>query len=113
MGFSIRAQNCLRAGVPELLLGSRSSERPSQKEPGKTRRTTSGPCYTRSVMSSAMKRSRWMEKATFGAGCFWGVGEAVRQGEGVLDVAVGYNGGQTEKPTYREGWSGTTRPVGG
>jgi peptide-methionine (S)-S-oxide reductase len=43
-----------------------------------------------------------MEKATFGAGCFWGVEAAFRQLKGVLDTAVGYSGGSTENPTYQE-----------
>ncbi len=46
--------------------------------------------------------------ATFGAGCFWGVEEAFRQVPGVLDVAVGYSGGTTEGPTYRDVCSGRT-----
>ena len=52
-----------------------------------------------------------MEKATFGAGCFWGVEEAFRKVEGVVDVAVGYTGGHTENPTYRDVCSGTTGHV--
>lgn len=42
------------------------------------------------------------EKATFGAGCFWGVETAFRQLPGVIDAAVGYAGGKTENPTYED-----------
>jgi peptide-methionine (S)-S-oxide reductase len=42
------------------------------------------------------------EKATFGAGCFWGVEATFRQIAGVKDVAVGYAGGTTENPTYEQ-----------
>jgi peptide-methionine (S)-S-oxide reductase len=42
------------------------------------------------------------EKATFGAGCFWGVEEAFRQVEGVLETSVGYSGGWFENPSYHE-----------
>ncbi|MGB6199607.1 MAG: peptide-methionine (S)-S-oxide reductase MsrA [Candidatus Acidiferrales bacterium] len=42
------------------------------------------------------------EIATFGAGCFWGVEEAFRRVPGVLDTAVGYTGGHTENPTYKD-----------
>lgn len=41
-----------------------------------------------------------IEKATFGAGCFWGVESTFRAIEGVTDAAVGYAGGKTENPTY-------------
>lgn len=49
-----------------------------------------------------------MEKATFGAGCFWGVEEAFRQLDGVTATAVGYAGGRTQNPTYQEVCSDTT-----
>lgn len=42
------------------------------------------------------------EKATFGAGCFWGVESTFRNIEGVTDAAVGYAGGTTENPTYED-----------
>lgn len=40
------------------------------------------------------------ERATFGAGCFWGVERAFRAVEGVLDAEVGYAGGTTPSPSY-------------
>ena len=43
-----------------------------------------------------------MEKATFGAGCFWGVETTFRRVKGVIDAAVGYAGGTLENPTYRD-----------
>ena len=42
------------------------------------------------------------KKATFGAGCFWGVEAAFRQLEGVTKTRVGYTGGHTENPTYED-----------
>jgi peptide-methionine (S)-S-oxide reductase len=48
------------------------------------------------------------KKATFGAGCFWGVEAAFRQLDGVTATRVGYAGGRTENPTYEDVCSHTT-----
>ena len=42
------------------------------------------------------------EKATFGAGCFWGVEVAFARLPGVLSTAVGFEGGTMDQPTYRD-----------
>ena len=42
------------------------------------------------------------EKATFGAGCFWGVEATFREIPGVLDAESGYMGGSLENPTYQD-----------
>jgi len=42
------------------------------------------------------------EKATFGAGCFWGVEETFRKLEGVIATAVGYAGGTKYNPSYED-----------
>ena len=48
------------------------------------------------------------EKATFGAGCFWGVEIEFRNVPGVVDTAAGYEGGTLANPTYEDVCSHTT-----
>ncbi|HEY5039106.1 MAG TPA: peptide-methionine (S)-S-oxide reductase, partial [bacterium] len=43
-----------------------------------------------------------MEKATFGAGCFWGVEMTFANTKGVVSTAVGYEGGILNNPTYKD-----------
>ncbi|MEE8532738.1 MAG: peptide-methionine (S)-S-oxide reductase MsrA [Alphaproteobacteria bacterium] len=49
-----------------------------------------------------------MEKATFAAGCFWGIEAAFRRLPGVVGVVSGYTGGTVEAPTYRDVCGGGT-----
>lgn len=47
-------------------------------------------------------------RATFAAGCFWGVEDTFRHTEGVVDTRVGYTGGHADEPTYQQVCSDTT-----
>lgn len=49
-----------------------------------------------------------MKKATFAAGCFWGVEHYFRQLEGVIEAQVGYTGGTVSNPDYRTVCGGAT-----
>jgi peptide-methionine (S)-S-oxide reductase len=49
-----------------------------------------------------------MAKATFAAGCFWGVEDTFRQVKGVANATVGYTGGTTKDPSYKDVCTGRT-----
>lgn len=52
--------------------------------------------------------NKGMETAIFAGGCFWGVEHLMRQQPGIFSIEVGYIGGTTENPTYKEVCSHTT-----
>jgi peptide-methionine (S)-S-oxide reductase len=56
----------------------------------------------------AQTKNKKMEKATFGAGCFWCVEAVFQELKGVSNVVSGYSGGKIANPTYKEVCSGLT-----
>jgi peptide-methionine (S)-S-oxide reductase len=60
------------------------------------------------TLERTTERDRMEKKATFGAGCFWGVEAAFRQVKGVKSTRVGYLGGTLENPTYEDVCTDTT-----
>jgi peptide-methionine (S)-S-oxide reductase len=53
-------------------------------------------------MSLKVKNMSSLKKATFGAGCFWGVEALFRKVDGVIDAVSGYTGGTLKNPTYED-----------
>ena len=60
------------------------------------------------VSSQCMDEGTELKRATFAAGCFWGIEAAFRQIKGVVETAVGYTGGTVPEPDYKKVCSGRT-----
>lgn len=78
-------------GMPAAKAGSSQDERARNQVAGESLMSTTG-----------------VERVMFGAGCFWGVEARFMQLEGVTATAVGYSGGRTENPTYKQVCTDTT-----
>ena len=81
---------------------------PGEALPGRTEKM---PVPARHFVNGAPLEGPWpsgMQLATFGMGCFWGAERKFWEREGVFSTAVGYAGGTTPNPTYREVCSGLT-----
>lgn len=62
----------------------------------------------RTPYGKRLDKGAHVEKATFGAGCFWGVEAAFRRVKGVTTTRVGYMGGHTKNPSYQDVCAGRT-----
>jgi peptide-methionine (S)-S-oxide reductase len=82
--------------------------RPEEALPGRAERMPVPPRHTVLGNRLAPPYSEGLEVAHFGMGCFWGAEKAFWQLDGVYTTAVGYAGGYTPNPTYREVCTGKT-----
>jgi len=81
---------------------------PGEALPGRAEKM---PVPARHFVNGAPLEGPWpagMQLATFGMGCFWGAERKFWEREGVFSTAVGYAGGTTPNPSYREVCSGLT-----
>lgn len=80
----------------------RAQERPAVARHGRVTSPASAPATQPADRAGGEKDKVMTQKAMFGAGCFWGAEETFRQLPGVVETAVGYSGGSTKNPTYKD-----------
>lgn len=84
------------------VMAQRPSAAPVREAAAPTRAGVAAQDDATSTTQSGANKSMTTQLATFGAGCFWGVESVFMQQNGVLKTSVGYAGGKTERPTYKE-----------
>jgi peptide-methionine (S)-S-oxide reductase len=95
-------------GMWRLVMGKEKIPTASEALPGRSEKM---PVPARHFVNGAPLEPPFpdgLELATFGMGCFWGAERLFWEREGVVSTAVGYAGGHTPNPTYREVCSGRT-----
>lgn len=98
MTETARRSRLLGLAILALMLGAGATCQPDKESTDMTRASTIG-------QDTSADETK---VAVFAAGCFWGVEQRFRQTEGVLETSVGYTGGHTESPTYKQVCSDTT-----
>jgi len=75
---------------------------------GAPKDSATAPAEQNNTDTSNTNEGKNMQKAMFGAGCFWGVEALFREVPGVTEVYSGYSGGTYDKPTYKIVCAGVT-----
>ena len=97
-----RVASLAALAVLAVCAGALTAQIAARTQAGQTRVSPTTPYGQRTVKGTRL------EKATFGAGCFWGVEAAFRRVEGVTATRVGFMGGRTRNPSYHDVCAGDT-----
>ncbi len=101
------AHSCGAGRTPFVAHGSRGKTKPMSNDSLRRDQTPTGaPADPANRAADAGPYGG--QRATFAAGCFWGIETAFREIEGVLQTSVGYTGGHEDGPSYDQVCRGTT-----